>query len=137
MNALTIRRHAEQLAVCRLPADADVPGWAVAAGELRVSARSAAELSLVCAMAAVPAEVRHDGPFTSFEVEGPLDLALTGVLAALLAPLAAARVSVFAMSTFDTDWVLVPSMQAPAAHDALERAGYTVVVPAGTGQEGS
>lgn len=129
MTRLTVHRHAEQLAVCRLAADEPIPDWAAAPGKLRAAIRSTGDLSIVCAIAAVPAEVRHEGPFTSFQVEGPLDLAKTGVLAALLAPLAAADVSVFTLSTFDTNWVLVPSMQHQAASNALQRAGHTVVQP--------
>ncbi|MGI9062544.1 MAG: ACT domain-containing protein [Pseudonocardiaceae bacterium] len=126
---LTLQRHAEQLAVCRLPPDAPVPAWAAAPGRLRAAIRSGNELSIVCAIAAVPTEVRCEGPFTAFEVAGPVDLGTTGVLAALVAPLAAATVSVFNLSTFDTDWILVPSMQHGAATTALERAGHTVCQP--------
>lgn len=124
---LTVRRHTEQLAVCQLPPDAPLPSWAAAPGRLRAAVRTGDELSIVCAIALVPPEVRHEGPFTAFEVAGPIDLGLTGVLAALVAPLAAAAVSVFTLSTFDTDWVLVPSLQHGAASSALRRAGHTVV----------
>ncbi|MGH3796404.1 MAG: ACT domain-containing protein [Pseudonocardiaceae bacterium] len=127
MTALTGHRHTEQLAVCWLPADAPVPGWAAAPGRLRAAIRTSAELSIVCAMDTVPARVRHEGPFTAFEVEGPLELATTGVLAAMLAPLAAAGVSVFTLSTFDANWVLVPLLQHTSATRALHRAGHTVV----------
>jgi hypothetical protein len=129
VTRLTVYRHAEQLAVCRLASDAPIPDWAAAPGRLRAAIRSTSDLSIVCAISAVPAEVRHEGPFTSFQVEGPLDLATTGVLAALVAPLAAAEVSVFTLSTFDTNWVLVPSMQHQAASNALQRAGHIVVEP--------
>ncbi len=131
MTALTVHRHSEQLAVCRLPPGAPIPSWAAAPGRLRAAVRSTNELSIVCAIAEVPTEVRHEGPFTAFEVAGPIDLGLTGVLAALLAPLAAAGVSVFTLSTFDTDWILVPSLQNPAATRALQRAGHDVDAPAG------
>jgi len=129
VTRLTVQRHAEQLAVCRLPPTSPLPGWAAAPGKLRATIRSGNELSIVCAIAAVPSEVRHEGPFTAFEVQGPIDLGLTGVLAALVAPLAAATISIFTLSTFDTDWILVPSMQHAAATTALQRAGHTVVQP--------
>ncbi len=128
MSPLTVHRHRELLAVCQLPPDAPVPDWAGGHG-LRAAVRSAQELSLVCAHEAVPAQTRHEGPFCAFEVAGPLDLALTGVIAALLAPLAAAGVSVFTLSTFNTDWILVPDPQSLAAVTALTRAGHTVVEP--------
>jgi uncharacterized protein len=59
-------------------------------------------------------------------VEGPLDPGLTGVLSALLEPLAEAEVPVFTISTFDTDWVLVPSEEAGRAAEAWRRTGHTV-----------
>lgn len=124
---LDVFRHREPLAVCQLAADAPVPGWATSPGGLRAAVRSSGELSLVCADDAVPDDVRREGPFTAFEVDGPLDLALTGVIAALLAPLAAAGVSVFTISTFNTDWILVPDAQTLAAVTALTRAGHTII----------
>jgi hypothetical protein len=129
VTALTVHRHSEQLAVCRLPPEAPLPSWAAAPGRFRAAVRSPNELSIVCAIAEVPTEVRHEGPFTAFEVDGPIDLGLTGVLAALLAPLAAAGVSVLTVSTFDTDWILVPSLQNGAATRALQRAGHSVDAP--------
>ena len=77
-------------------------------------------------------EVVHQRPFTAFEVEGPLDFALTGVLAELLAPLAAAGISVFTLSTFDTDWILVPGDDADQAAEEWRRPGHevTAAVPA-------
>jgi hypothetical protein len=60
-------------------------------------------------------------------VEGPLSFSLTGVLAELLAPLAAAGVSIFALSTFDTDYLLVRAAQLDLALDALNAAGHPVV----------
>jgi hypothetical protein len=57
-------------------------------------------------------------------VVGPLDLALTGVLAALVGPLAEARVNVIAFSTYDTDHLLVPAVRLTEAQAALHRAGH-------------
>jgi len=81
----------------------------------------------VCAAADIPARVHQAGPFVAFEVQGPLDFALTGVLAALLTPLADAGVSVFTLSTFDTDWILVNESDRFRAVDAWQAAGHTVV----------
>jgi hypothetical protein len=80
----------------------------------------------------VPKKSVHQRPFTAFEVQGPLDFALTGVLAELLAPLAAAEISVFTLSTFDTDWILVPGGDADRAAEEWRRAGHEVAaaVPA-------
>jgi hypothetical protein len=121
----SLLRHPEELAVARLGPGADVPAWAAGATLLSVTA-TAAETSVVCARAAVPRKVRQEGPFTAFEVEGPLDLALVGVLARLLEPLAQQEVPVFTIATFDTDWVLVPAADADRAETAWRRGGHTV-----------
>ena len=113
----TLVRYAEPLAVVRLGPGADVPEWATSATLFSVTA-TAAETSLVCGMAEVSTKARKEGPFTAFAVEGTLDFALTGVLSDLLAPLAEEGISVFTLSTFDTDWILVGSDRADRAEEA-------------------
>ena len=117
--------HTLLLVVVRLGPGADLPDWAVSGTLFSVTA-TATESSLVCAQAGVPRKARHEGPFTAFAVQGPLDFALTGVLSELLTPLSEAEVSVFTISTFDTDWILVPSDQAERAADAWRRSGHEV-----------
>lgn len=117
---------AQPLAICRLDAASPVPAWAnTACGFLSVT-RTADERSIVCAEAVVPGGIRHEPGWLAFRVEGPLDFGLTGVLASLLEPLARAKVSIFALSTFDTDYILVKAAQADTAARALEAAGHTV-----------
>ncbi len=97
----------EVLAICRLASDAALPDWIdTSAGFLTIS-RTADELSLVCEQERVPERVRAELGWRAFKVEGPLDFALTGILAALTNPLADAGISVFAISTFETDYLLV------------------------------
>jgi hypothetical protein len=120
-----LKRYAERLAVVRLGPGADVPSWATSATLFSVTA-TAAETSIVCGWAVVPTKARPQGPFTAFEVEGPLDFALTGILSALLAPLAEDGISVFTVSTFDTDWILVGTDAADRAEEAWRRSGHTV-----------
>ncbi len=125
-----LRRHPEDLAVARMPAGSDVPEWAESGSLLSVTA-TASETSVVCAADRVPRKTPHRAPLTAFEVEGPLDLSLVGVLVSLLGPLAEAQVSVFTVSTYDTDWVLVPAEDAEAATAAWRAGGHTVTeVPA-------
>jgi uncharacterized protein len=121
----TLLAYDEKLAVVRLGPGADLPDWAVSGTLLSVSA-TAAETSVVCAAGAVPRKARQEGPFAAFAVQGPLDLSLTGVLSALLAPLATEEIPVFTISTFDTDWILVPSGQAERAGDVWRRSGHEV-----------
>ena len=121
----TLLRHPDALAVVRLGPGSDVPGWATSATLFSVTA-TAAETSVVCHASSVPKKARREGPFVAYEVAGPLDFALTGVLSSLLAPLADAEVSVFALSTFDTDWLLVPAGAADRAEQAWQAAGHSV-----------
>ena len=128
-------RHLDALAVVRLGPGADVPSWATASTLFSVTA-TAAETSLVCHASSVPTKARKEGPFVAFEVVGPLDFALTGVLRSLLGPLAEADVSVFTLSTFDTVWLLVHATAADRAGEAWTAASHTVHPPTpGPGRE--
>jgi len=120
------------LAVARLDPGDGLPGWAAAAAgaddaPLHAVVRTARELSVVCADSAVPADVRAVRGWRALEVAGPLDLALTGVLAAVATPLADAGVAVFAVATFDTDYVLVRAGELDAAAGALRAAGHRIL----------
>lgn len=122
---LTLQQFPETLAVVRLGPGAEIPAWAESSSVFSITA-TATETSLVCAARSVPTKSRHRKPFTAFAVEGPLDLALTGVLAGLLGPLAEAGISVFTLSTFDTDWILVPVSDADRAAQEWRKNGHTV-----------
>lgn len=93
-------------AVCRLHAAEAVPDWAYLGSFSSVS-RTPRELSIVCEQDNVPPEVRAEVGWRCLMVEGPLAFTEVGILASLTAPLAAAGVSVFAVSTYDTDFLLV------------------------------
>lgn len=117
------------LAVSRLAPDAPVPAWAWD-GPFAAVTRTPAELSIVCAAASVPAGVATAGPWCALRVAGPLDLAETGIVAALATALAAAHVSVFPIATYDTDYLLVADHALADAVAALRGAGHTVREPA-------
>jgi hypothetical protein len=112
-------------AVCRLAAGAAPPAWAWA-GPFASLTRTADELSVVCAEAAVPAGTLCERGWRCLRVAGTLDFALVGVLASLLVPLAGAGVSTFAVSTFDTDYLLVREADLGRAAEALRTAGHSV-----------
>jgi uncharacterized protein len=113
-----------ELAVCRLPVAAPAP--APGAGALWSVTRTADELSIVCPVAEAPAGAEVERGWRALQVAGPLDFGLTGVLAAIATPLADADVSLFVISTYDTDYVLVREAALPAAAEALRRAGHDV-----------
>jgi hypothetical protein len=108
-----------------MDSQAAVPAWAASSVFSSIT-RTADELSIVCEEAGVPLDVKHDGGWRCLELAGPLDLSLTGVLASVLRPLAEAGVSIFAASTFDTDYVLVRAGQLEKAVAALRAAGHLV-----------
>lgn len=124
-HVFEIARFPETLAIVRLPAGAEIPEWAESSSVFSITA-TATETSLVCAGRSVPKKARHEKPFTAFSVQGAVDLGAPGILVALLAPLAEAGISVFALSTYDTDWILVRTGQADAAEEAWRRSGHSV-----------
>lgn len=121
---LTLKALPGPLAVCRLDPHATPPVWAV--GAVTSVTRTPDELSVVCAEEAVPRDVRAERGFHCLAVEGPLDFAATGILASLAAPLAEAGVSIFVLSTFDTDLLLVRDTLLPKAAAVLRAAGHRI-----------
>ena len=111
-------------AVCRLDPGDEAPE--AKPGEFSSVTRTPDETSVVCLAADAPAGARTEGPFAALRVTGPLDFSLTGILAGLTAPLASAGVSVFAISTYGTDYLLVPRDSLDAASAALRSAGHGV-----------
>jgi|TARA_B100000315_G_C14434539_1_gene521755 hypothetical protein len=95
--------------VVRLAAGAALPAWFSLAGPLAAASRTEDELSLLSPEQDVPAEVPGERDLRAFKVAGPLDFAETGILAAIAGPLAEAEIPIFALSTFETDYVLVPA----------------------------
>jgi hypothetical protein len=112
------------LAVCRLSAESPAPAWA--AGAVSSVTRTPTELSVVCAEEAAPPSVHAERGFCCLAVLGPLDFALTGVVASLAAPLAEAGVSIFVLSTFDTDLLLIRHTHLAQAVAVLREAGHRI-----------
>jgi hypothetical protein len=117
--------HPESYAVVRLDPDADLPAWA-SAGAFTAATRTQSELSIVCPEDDVPPSASAERGWRLLEVAGPLDFSLTGVFASLAAPLAEAEVTLFALSTFETDYLLVRARQLAQAAAALRDAGHAV-----------
>jgi hypothetical protein len=115
----------ERFAISRLGADAPIPEWATQGPFFSVT-RTGDELSIVTELSRVPVGVPSQPGWRVFKVHGPFILSEIGVLSALASPLAEAKISLFAISTFDTDYLLVASSTLSAAMAALERAGHTI-----------
>lgn len=125
MHRLSLLVLPDRLAICRLPPDASIPGPPPGGG-LWSATRTADELSLVLAESERRPEWKAETGWRALRVGGTLDFSLTGVLSAIAAPLAAAGVSLFAVSTFDTDYVLVREGDLEKARTALAADGFAV-----------
>jgi len=115
----------EVFAVCRLSPDAETPDWATVGAFFSIT-RTADELSVVCRQINVPVDVKAEKGWRCWQVAGPLDFALTGILASLLNPLAEAGISIFTISTFDTDYLLIKEATLETAIAALRAAGHYI-----------
>jgi hypothetical protein len=113
-------------AVVRLPPDAAVPSGALVPPFHSVT-RTPSELSVVCPEAAAPPGAAVETAWALLGLVGPFPFSMVGVLSSVLGPLAASEVSIFALSTFDTDYVLVKRERLGAAISALTAAGHELV----------
>ena len=116
---LTLSVLSSQLAVVRLDPSSEIPSWATGNGDFFSITKTGDELSVICPEEKVPKNVKVEGGWRCFKVEGPLDFGLTGILASLAQPLAQAKISIFAMSTFDTDYLMVKKENLQKAIDVL------------------
>ena len=116
----------DTLAICRLDSGASLPPWATGSSSFLTVSRTAEELSITTVQSAVPAGVRCERDYRAFRVRGPLPLNLVGILAAIADPLAAAGLSIFAISTFETDYVLVKARDLDASLKVLREAGHQI-----------
>jgi uncharacterized protein len=128
---LKYRVLVERLAVCRLASDARIPGWAMEGGFFCV-VRTREELSIVysedvCLGDHMPDAAPVERGWLALKLEGPFPFSMTGVLGSFLEPLAEARIPIFAISTFDTDYVLIKRENLEQAVAALGTAGHEKV----------
>jgi hypothetical protein len=113
-----------ELAIVRLAPHGAVPDWVAGAGPLVSLTRTGDELSIVCPAARVPTGLRVEAGWSALKLEGPIPFDQVGVLASIVKPLAEAGISVFAISTFDTDYVLIKTASLQGALAALTGAGH-------------
>ena len=112
-------------AILRLAPDAHIPDWATK-GDFTSITRSADELSIVCPTGNLPPDVQSPHRWICLKLEGPFPFELTGVLLSFIEPLSTKGIPIFAISTYDTDYVLVPEEFAWAL-DVLRDAGHELI----------
>jgi hypothetical protein len=129
LMSLSLRRFhlslmPESFAIVGFHPTTDIPAWAMQGPFFSIT-RSSDELSIVVEESQVPQGVQSQGGWRVMKVHGPFVLTEVGVLASLAGPLAAAKISSFVISTFDTDYLLVAEENLSAAISTLERAGHS------------
>ena len=124
---LTMSVLPNRYAICRLDAATLPPLWAMQ-GEFWSVIRTTDETSIVCLEALVPEDALHENGWRIIKCEGPLDFALTGIMASIAEPLADASVSIFPLATYDTDYFLVKETQLESASQTLTDYGHIVHV---------
>lgn len=122
--SLLAGRHA----ICKLPCDAPIPEWAFRQPGFCSVTRTRDELSIVCSETSFPAQVDAARGWICLKLHGPFAFSETGILNSFVAPLAACGIGIFAVATFDTDYVLIQEQSWPKASQALRAAGHEEVV---------
>ena len=126
---LTLTVINEEVSICRLSPQAPIPQWAHNAVFSSIT-RTYEELSIVCFADAVPHGLDAERGWRILKMNGPFDLSLIGILSGVANVLKDSAISLFVVSTFDTDYVLVKKEHLADAMTALQRSGYLINTPA-------
>ena len=123
---LRFRQLSGPYAIVRLAPDATLPDWATK-GDFTAITRTADELSIVCPADDLPRDVNSPHRWICLKLEGPFPFSLTGVLLSFIEPLSNNGIPIFAISTFDTDYVLVQEEHTGAVMERLSESGHEFV----------
>ena len=123
---LKFRLISGSFAICRLSAADPIPQWATK-GIFTSITRTSDELSIVCHAENVPPEHKPEVPWTCLKIEGPFAFSEIGILQSFIRPLVESGISIFTISTFDTDYVLVQESFTEAACRALRNEGHRLL----------
>lgn len=123
---LVIKALSGLYGVCRFDSNETIPDWAKHSGFYSIT-RTFEELSIVCSQEFIPHEVKCEKDWRILKVEGILDFSLIGILSSISTILAQSKISIFAISTFDTDYILLKDKDFSNAISALSHAGYEII----------
>jgi hypothetical protein len=115
----------ETFAISKLSPIENIPSWAVSGSFYSIS-KTSEELSVVCEQKLIPEDVKTENGWRCLKVKGPLDFSLSGILSSLAYPLAENSISIFAISTFDTDYLLIKEKNFRDAVTILRKYGHRV-----------
>jgi len=124
-NMLTLRLLREKFGICRLDPDAPIPDWVK--GSFYSITKTLDELSIICREDAIPAESPCETNWRALMIEGPLDFSLTGIIASISSILANNQISLFVLSTYDTDYILIKDHLLDKAVSVLRANHYEIV----------
>ena len=131
-KALRLFLYKEVFAICRLEPSREIPAWAIKGNpSFFTVSKTETELSITCVEKNVPPGITREGGWRAFSLEGPIAFSQTGILISLIEPLANAGISIFAISTFDTDFIMLKEMVLEKAIQVLQER-FTIVEQEGT-----
>jgi len=123
---LTMKLLKERYGVCRLDKAQLIPEWAKDSDFFSIT-KTLDELSIVCSQDSIPMSVQCEKDWRILKVQGPLDFSLVGILSSISSILAQQGISIFAISTFDTDYILVKDKDVDNAVSSLTNVGYEII----------
>jgi len=125
-RALTMKLMKGLYGVCRLNRDEAIPEWVFQSSFYSIT-KTLDELSVVCSQDNIPDEIKCEKDWRILRVEGPLDFSLIGILSSISTTLANKGISIFAISTYDTDYILVKDKNIDTAINALSAEKYEII----------
>ncbi|APC40849.1 ACT domain-containing protein [Clostridium estertheticum] len=123
---LTMKLLNEKFSVCRLNKNEQIPEWVKNSSFYSIS-KTSDELSIVCSQDSIPSNIKCEKDWRILKVEGPLDFSLIGIISSISTILALKRISIFAVSTYDTDYILVKNKDIDNAILALSNERYEII----------
>ena len=123
---LTMKLLKEKCGICRLDKTEVIPEWATNSDFFSIT-KTSDELSIVCYQENIPNDIKCEKDWRILEVEGPLDFSLIGILASISTILSQSGISIFAISTYDTDYILIKEKDIANAIQSLVKERYDVI----------
>ncbi|MBX4261975.1 ACT domain-containing protein [Clostridium estertheticum] len=123
---LTMKLLNEKFSVCRLNKNEQIPEWVKNSSFYSIS-KTSDELSIVCSQDIIPSNIKCEKDWRILKVEGPLDFSLIGIISSISTILALKRISIFAVSTYDTDYILVKNKDIDNTILALSNERYEII----------
>jgi len=123
---LSMKLLKEKYGVCRLDKNELLPEWAQKSDFFSIT-RTSDELSIVCSQKDIPSDIKFEGDWKILKIEGPLDFSLVGILSSISTILAQNGISIFVISTYDTDYILVKNDDMDSALESLINERYKII----------